>query len=264
MSSNSIWATLFVTIVGGLVVERCKTGLDGSLNGAAAPNVVVPGVVQTSVVNEYVQERPAPAARVRREEPVAEAVAEISAPEPTAEVPVFEQPAPPPAAYGTISGGTTFRVTVGERVCTHTHGQGATFTGELAQYLAGSNGAGIAPGAAVRFAVQSRRDGDSQEWTIHPLTLSTGGETYQIQASASRYPMKNVSRRRDQAIGALAGAVIGLAGAKAAGASDKEAAVVAVGSGAVGAAAASGSQACLNDSGVIDVTLDAPLLLAAP
>lgn len=73
--------------------------------------------------------------------------------------------------------------------------------------------------------------------------------------------MRRVSRGRDRALGGVVGAVIGLAGAKAAGGNDKEAAAAA--GGAVGVVAASGTQACLSDEGAIDVTLDAPLYLPA-
>lgn len=264
MSANSLWGALLVTIIGGLVVERCKGDLrmPEDTPAASIQTVVVP-IAQGSV-REFVPQERTGELTPQREQAVAqtryEAPREVPE-EHAGGMTMAELPSRP--SSGMVEAGTTFRVTANERVCTHTHGDGATFTGQLAEYVAGSNGVGIAPGATVRFAVRSRRDGDAYEWTIEPRTLATANDVYELQASASRYPMRRVSRGRDRAIGAGVGALVGLVGAKAAGRSDEEAAAVAMVGGVAGGALASGSQSCLSDAGVIDVTLDSPVTLPA-
>jgi|GEM_PF-4043868 hypothetical protein len=259
MTNNTLVGALFVTVVGGLIVERCKSSVVDPAE-LGVKTVVVPVSTGALVTNQfYPGDNPG-------SDEAPEPVAQRAEPQPTPRTSDRHEPTPEPMpaaaapAFGSIASGTTFRVTAEEPVCTHTHGSGAAFTARVAQYVAGSNGVSVEPGARVGFAVHAG-PGNSRGWSIEPRTIELGGEARELHASASHYPMTRVSRRRNQVAGAFVGAVIGGIGAKAAGGSNEEVAAATIVGGGVGTAVASGSQACLNDSGVIDVTLYEPLLL---
>lgn len=269
MSSNGIVSTIVAGVVAGLIVEACKDDFQATRAVRdVAPNVVVLRADAPARGNEFVAARDRRNAAPRDADPAPEPpppppAAAAPAQEVTGPDPVLEafQRGVPAAAQAMLASGTTFRVRARGRVCTHTHRDGAAFTAVLTEPVVGSGGGELPAGAAVHFTVRAHGDGDVQEWVLEPQSVSVDGETRELRASASRYPMRRTSRARDQVIGATVGVVVGVAGAQATGRSDAETVAAGVAGGVAGGGVASGSQSCLAPPGNIDVTLDAPLFL---
>jgi hypothetical protein len=148
------------------------------------------------------------------------------APEPLPE-PVGE-PAPEPVRPRFVSvsvpAGTSMALRMNERLSTETASAGATFTATLAEPIVADDGTSLIPaGATVRGRVtearQAARAGQQPSLKVDFSSVSFGGRSYPISASAVDVPLKLVNRDGAMkkaakvgggaAVGAVLGQVIG-------------------------------------------------------
>lgn len=184
---------------------------------------------------------------------------------------VIVPPSNDPSRRGRIAAGSSLALDAGAKVCTNTNRVGQSFNATVANSLYGTNGAAIPAGAtAVVEITELKRasdDGDPIRMGFRVASVSFGGSTYPLDATATSASIARVKKRSSRqaekiaggaAVGAIAGQVLG----KDTKSTVTGAAVGAVLGAAAGAASAStSSDGCVPSGGRINTVLNSSVRL---
>jgi hypothetical protein len=176
------------------------------------------------------------------------------------EVPRAE--APPPAR---IAAGSLISLRSADQVCTDKTKEGARFRGIVQDDVEGENGGRIHKGSVVTFVVASLKRGNTPtektDFSVAAQSVQINGSDYPLEATTDAVTIKAKSRGL---FGALAGAAVGAAAAKAGGGDTKQAIAGGVVGGAAGAVV--GGQlktgdGCIEKNAPIRITLQSAVTL---
>ena len=170
---------------------------------------------------------------------------------------------------GSVGAGTAFYVHAVPNVCTNTHHIGDRFSATISESVLGSNGSRIPAGSTVQMRVvesaRSEHSKDRAKLAFAPISVTINGSTYTIDGHVTQTPKFNMERVQSTqvqgekiaagaAIGAIAGQIIG---------HDTRSTVIGATVGAAGgtavAAGTADYDACVPNTGAIQITLDRSL-----
>jgi hypothetical protein len=170
---------------------------------------------------------------------------------------------------GTISAGTAFAVHAVPNVCTNTHHVGDVFTASLLETVQGSNGVSVPAGSAMKLrVVESKRSEDSKnraKLSFTPVSVTISGASYAFDGRVTQVPNFNMERAQStqvQAEKVAAGAAIGAIAGQVLGKNTRSTViggVIGTAGGAVVAAGTADYDACVPNTGSIQITLDREL-----
>jgi hypothetical protein len=182
---------------------------------------------------------------------------------------VVSAPREPAVRSGTIDVGVALSVHSVPNVCTNTHHAGDLFAATVNDQVSGSNGVTIPAGTSMRFrvveSVRSENSKDHAKLSFAPVSVIVGGVTYPVQGRVTQTPnfnMERVQSTQVQAEKIAAGAAIGAVAGQVIGKNTKSTVIGGVVGAAAGTAVAVGTadyDACVPNTGTIQVTLDRPL-----
>jgi hypothetical protein len=171
--------------------------------------------------------------------------------------------------FGTISAGTAFAVHSVPNVCTNTHHVGDLFTAALLEPVQGSNGISVPAGSSMQLrVVESRRSEDSKnhaKLSFTPVSVTISGTNYAFDGRVTQIPNFNMERAQStqrQAEKVVAGAAIGAIAGQVLGKNTRSTVVggvIGTAGGAVVAAGTADYDACVPNTGSIQITLDREL-----
>jgi hypothetical protein len=174
------------------------------------------------------------------------------------------------AAAATLASGTSFAATTGSEISSKTNKAGQTFTATVASAVKDSRGRTVIPaGAEVTFRIDAIHESENKSdntgtLKVTPVSVSIGGTSYAIDASAGDLPTHLVSHGADAGDIAKvgAGAGIGAVAGRVLGGSTKGAVIGGVIGGAVGAqrmVETKDRAVVLSAGSKVEVTLRGPL-----
>jgi hypothetical protein len=178
--------------------------------------------------------------------------------------------APATAPSATLGSGTSFATTTGSEISSKTNKAGQTFTATVASAVKDSRGRTVIPaGAEVTFRIDAIHESENKSdntgtLKVTPVSVSVGGTSYDIDASAGDLPTHLVSHGADAGDIAKvgAGAGIGAVAGRVLGGSTKGAVIGGVIGGAVGAqrmVETKDRAVVLSAGSKVEVTLTGPL-----
>jgi BON domain len=196
---------------------------------------------------------------------------EAAAPAPAEQTPAPEAaapPPPPPPKPIVVPAGTVLSVTTSDALSSKTSQAGQSFGAALAKSVTVGGKTALPKGADVAGTVVSAKAKGKikgqGELTLQLVSISTRGQTFQIQTNVFSATVKGKGKRTAATTGggAAAGALIGglAGGGKGAGIG----ALVGGGAGLVGGAATGNQQVEIPSESVLSFTLAAPLTLPPP
>ncbi|GAC1478374.1 MAG: hypothetical protein NVS1B4_22060 [Gemmatimonadaceae bacterium] len=253
--TRALVALPFAALLVGACTEQKSTTADAALSQdlALAKQSATPVVPADTALRAA----PAPAPVAPRPTAAKPDVARRPTPRPVA-------PAPAAPTKGTFASGTSFGLTIGDRICANSAQPGDKLVGVTDQTITGTNGATIPAGSKVVLEVASATGGENPTLTLRARSVQSNGATYDVAGKATPESLERVrttSGGNDAkkvvggaALGALAGQLLG---------KNTESTVIgaAVGAAAGGAVAAGTGtyESCVRSGGRVRLVLSAPL-----